>query len=119
MPRIPTAVHGVIDYAVGAGLIAMPELIGLTDDSAATNFTRSMGAAAISYSVCTDYELGAVKLIPMPTHLRIDTAWAATLALGPWIFGFGRRGLRYWLPHAVVAVVAAAIVSVSEPQPRS
>lgn len=108
----------MIDYAVGAGLIAAPEAIGFEKSQAASAFTRSMGAAAIAYSLCTDYELGALKIISMPVHLCVDSAWSAALALGPWLFGFGRRGPRYWLPHTLVALTAAMIIACSEISPR-
>lgn len=114
MAGIPTRVHGVIDYTVGASLIAAPETLGLADNWAASTFTRSMGAAAVAYSLCTDYELGLLKLISMPVHLRVDGAWAAALALGPWVLRFTRKGKRYWLPHALVAVSAVAILAASE-----
>ncbi len=116
MLRISTLVHGVIDYVVGAGLIAAPEAIGLTADAAATNFTRAMGGGAIGYALCTDYELGALKLIPMAAHLRVDSGWALGLALGPWVLGFARRGLRFWLPHAIVAATAGAVIALSRTQ---
>jgi hypothetical protein len=73
-----------------------------------------MGAAALAYSIFTDYELGAIKLIPMPVHLRIDWMWTACLAAGPWLLGFGRRGARYWLPYAAVSFAAAAVIATSK-----
>jgi|SRR5579884_114173 len=118
MPCIPTRAHGVIDYAVGSALLAAPELIGFADDGSAATFTRSMGAAAIAYSLVTDYELGAVKLLPMKVHLGIDLGWATALASVPWLAGFARRGIRSWLPHALVATAAVLIVANSETAPR-
>ena len=118
MPRIPTRIHGLIDYFVGAGLIAAPELIDFGAGGSASKFTRSMGAAAVAYSLLTDYELGAFKLLPMPAHLCVDCLWTSALALGPWVLRFGRRGTRFWLPHAAVALTAAAVIALSDPTPR-
>ncbi len=35
----------------------------------------------------TDFELGAVKAIPMPVHLMLDAASGALLAGAPWLRG--------------------------------
>ena len=114
MRHISTLVHGVIDYTVGAGLLGGPAMFNIDDHRSASRFTRAMGAAAIAYSICTDYELGLLKRISMPVHLRVDAVWAAALALGPWVFGFGRYGKRYWVPHTMVAVTAAAVIACSD-----
>src|SRR5947209_13161045 len=92
MRRIPTRIHGLIDYFVGAGLIAAPELIDFGADGSASKFTRSMGAAAVAYSLLTDYELGAFKLLPMQ-HT------CASIASGP--------ALSRWGPGCCVLVDAA------------
>jgi hypothetical protein len=61
----------------------------------------------------TDYEFGALKLVPMPAHLALDAAKGALLASSPWLFGFAEKGPRYWLPHVLMgtADVLAAMTS--------
>lgn len=109
---IPTSIHGVLDYlASGVNLLA-PSLLGLEDVLQAALAPRLVGAAGTAYSLLTDYELGAVKLLPMPTHLVMDAVKGAFLASSPWPFGFADKGTRYWLPHVVLGtsdvLVAAA-----------
>jgi hypothetical protein len=102
MRVISTKTHGAIDYMTGAALLAAPALLGISDEPAASRVLRGAGLAAAAYSLLTDYEFGLVRLIPMPAHLAMDAASGALLAASPWLFGFGGRGPRYRLPHAVV-----------------
>ena len=101
MRIIPTQVHGVLDYATGGALLSAPGLLGLGDVPASARVLRLAGGGATLYSVLTDYELGVVKLIPMPFHLALDAASGAFLASSPWLLGFAKEGPRYWLPHVV------------------
>ena len=50
----------------------------------------------------TDYELGVMRVIPLPIHLGIDIASGVLLALSPWLFGFADR--VFW-PHLVVGII--------------
>jgi hypothetical protein len=120
-PRlIPTKVHGVLDYVTGAVLLAAPELFRLKDVPASAAAPRAAGAAASVYSLLTDYELGAVRVIPMRVHLVLDALSGALLAASPWVLGYARAGRRYWAPHAAVGVaeIAAALVSRSDTAAR-
>jgi hypothetical protein len=51
----------------------------------------ALGKSAIVYSLCTNYELGAFHLIPMPAHLWLDLLSGIFLAASPWLFGFMKR----------------------------
>ncbi len=108
---IPTQVHGMLDYLTGSALLAAPGLLGIKDDPRAALTLRLAGGGATAYSLLTDYELGLVRLLPMPAHLALDAISGALLASSPWLFGFAERGTRYWLPHALVGaaeILAAA-----------
>jgi len=111
---IPTQAHGVLDYLTGSALLAAPGLLGIKDDPRATLTLRLAGAGATAYSLLTDYELGLMRLIPMPAHLALDALSGALLASSPWLLGFADRGTRYWLPHALVGateILAASTTS--------
>jgi hypothetical protein len=99
---IPTRTHGVLDYLMGALLIVAPYLLGFADGSAAQWVPQILGAGAIVYSLLTDYELGAVRVIPMPVHLLLDIGSGVLLAASPWLFGFADRVL--W-PHVILGVL--------------
>src|ERR687886_2946987 len=116
---IPTSVHGVLDYVTGSALLAAPELFGLKDVPPAALTPRLAGTGATAYSLLTDYELGAVRLLPMRVHLVLDAASGALLAAAPWAFGSARRGVRYWLPHAVVGTSEIFLAMTTRTEPES
>ena len=102
MRVIPTRVHGMLDYLVGALLIAAPWLFDFNRGGAETWVPVILGAGVILYSLFTDYELGAVRRIPMPTHLMLDLGGGVLLALSPWLFGFSDY---VWAPHLIVGLI--------------
>ncbi len=110
---IPTSVHGVIDYLAGGALYATPALLGLGDVPASARTLRLASGGAIASSLLTDYEVGVVKVVPIPVHLTLDIMSGALIAASPWLFGFAKNGTRYWLPHVLMGTVdvLAAITS--------
>ncbi len=111
MRIVSTKTHGVLDYLTGAALLAAPKALGLDDVPSSSRALKLAGGGATAYSLLTDYELGAAKLLPMPVHLALDAASGALLASSPWLFGFARYGGRYWLLHVFVGaqeILAAA-----------
>ncbi|HEX9950553.1 MAG TPA: hypothetical protein VGB53_02200 [Rubricoccaceae bacterium] len=116
MRFIPTRVHGVLDYLSGLLLIAAPWLFGFADGGAETAVPVALGAAVIVYSVFTDYELGLVRRLPMPTHLMLDLGGGLLLAASPWLFGFADGTATtdgVWVPHLVLGLfeVGAALMT--------
>ena len=99
---VPTTVHGAVDYATGAGLMAAPEALRLKDSAVDQLIPRVHGAVVTALSAVTDWELAPVRLVPVQAHLAADAVSGALLAAAPWLFGTGRRGTRHWLPHTVV-----------------
>ena len=91
MRFIPTQVHGVLDYLTAGVLIAAPSVLGFREHGMHTGLPRALGVGTIGYSLLTDYELGLVKIIPMPMHLTLDAANGALLAGSPWLFGFAEE----------------------------
>ena len=94
-------------------MLAAPGLLGIKDDPRAALTLRLAGGGATLYRLLTDYELGLVRLLPMPAHLALDAMSGALLASWPWLLGFADRGTRYWLPHLLMgtADVLAAIAT--------
>lgn len=112
---ISTKVHGYLDYAMGALLIAAPWLFGFAEGGAETWVPVILGAGTILYSLLTDYELGVTKGISMGTHLTLDLMGGLLLAVSPWIFGFADI---VYLPHLIlgIAEIGASLMTRRDPQ---
>jgi hypothetical protein len=112
--RLPTRIHGVLDYLLGALLIASPWLFGFADNAAARWVPVVLGAGVLLYSAFTDYELGVVKKLQMPAHLFLDALGGLLLAVSPWMLGFDER---VWMPHVVLGLIEAATAAVTNTVP--
>lgn len=111
---ISTKTHGIMDYLVGVVLIAAPFLFGFATGGAEMWVPIILGISAIVYSLMTDYEYGAANVIPMRTHLWLDTVSGIFLALSPWIFGFAGE---VFLPHLIVGIVEILAAAMTEKVP--
>jgi hypothetical protein len=103
MRFIPTTVHGAMDYLGGLLLILVP-LIWMGDDNvprAALGVPVGIGVLMLLQAMLTDYEWGAVRLIPVPMHLATDALVGLFLAASPWLFGFADF---IWWPHVVLGL---------------
>ena len=118
MRFIDTRTHGYTDYLVGIILILAPYLFGFADGSAAQWVPQILGLGAIVYSLLTDYELGAMRVIPMPVHLGLDFASGLLLLASPWLFGFADR--IAW-PHVLFGLIeiGASLTTQTRPHARA
>ena len=114
MRFIETKTHGYLDYILGALLILAPWLFGFADGGAETWIPVILGAGAIVYSLMTDYELGASKMLSMRTHLNLDLVSGIFLAISPWLFGFADL---VYLPHLLLGIfeIGAALMTKLHP----
>ena len=84
---IPRLVHGLIEYAAGALLIASSFLFGF-EDAAATAVSIVIGVVAIIMAASTEGPSSLVNSIPVAVHVLLDYALAAVLIAAPFLFGF-------------------------------
>lgn len=112
--RLPTRVHGMLDYLLGALLIGAPWLFGFAAGGAATWVPVVLGAGVLLYSGFTDYELGVVKKLQMPAHLLLDALGGLLLAVSPWMFGFDEL---VWAPHVALGLVEVATAAITNTVP--
>ena len=122
MRFIPTGIHGVMDYLMAIVLIGVPFVVGfapgyttgLAVDNAATYVPVVLGFGLIIYSLCTNYEVGILRVIPMRGHLALDALSGAFLAASPWIFGFADF---VFVPHMVLGGIEIAAALLTDPEP--
>ena len=112
--RLPTRIHGMLDYALGALLIAAPWVLGFAAGGAETWVPVALGVGVLGYSLFTDYELGVVKRIQVPVHLWLDAIGGVFLAVSPWLFGFDGD---VWIPHVALGVLELLTAAVTETIP--
>lgn len=110
---IPPRIHGVLDYLVGALLIALPWLFGVDGGGGRTLIPVLLGAGTIVYSLFTDYQLGLVRRIPLRVHLGLDAAAGLFLIAAPFLFSFARDVMDPYLAIGVLEVVAAVATDTS------
>mgnify|MGYP001199861222 FL=1 len=114
MRFVPTRIHGILDYVIGIILIISPWLLGFSRVAAAQWVAIVLGIILILYSLFTDYEVGLVRTIPMPTHLVLDIIGGIILAISPWLFAFAAL---VWVPHLVIGLIEIVLSLVTERVP--
>ena len=120
MKVLPTYVHGIFDYIGGVALLAAPNLFGFADvGGAAVWIPRILGIVVLLQSICTRYELGLVKMLPMKMHLMNDYVASIFLAASPWLFGFANGPSNQWMPHLVVGILVFVATLMTQSEPRS
>lgn len=110
MKLISRRTHGILDYIVGVLLILAPALFGFGYEGAAAGVPVTLGIAALIYSLCTNYELGVIRVIPFPVHLGLDVVSGILLAVSPWLFGFADF---VWGPHVMVGLIELGAVMIT------
>lgn len=111
---IDTKTHGIMDYLMGIVLIAAPFLLGFADGGAAMWVPIILGASALVYSLMTNYELGFVRVLPMPVHLALDAMSGVLLAISPWLFGFSEQ---VWIPHVLFGLLELGAAAMTQRSP--
>ncbi|MDB5477936.1 MAG: hypothetical protein JWM96_431 [Alphaproteobacteria bacterium] len=103
---IPSRIHAIIDYIVGAALIAAPWVLGFAaeaDTNSASAYATwtavGVGVLLLCMSLITKYEYSLAKIVAFPTHLVMDMVAGLFLALSPWLFNFADF---VYMPHVIV-----------------
>ncbi len=84
---ISPGVHGILDYVLGAILIAAPFVLGFDSDTATTVCVVA-GIAELGVAMATAWSRGIIKLIPPAVHGVIDYIFVVALIAAPFLFGF-------------------------------
>ena len=107
--------HGIIDYAYGAIVAALPEMVGFKEEENATKLCRVIAGGALAYSLLTKAEWGAAKVIPFKTHLLIDSTTSVFALAAPWLLGFAQHK-RARNSVLLVGLAGLAASLLTEPQ---
>ena len=86
---IPLFVHGVLDYLLGALLIAAPFLFGFSDVGSATALAVIAGVFVLLSGASTDgLRTSLVKVLPLGAHIVLDYLLGALFIAAPFLFAF-------------------------------
>ncbi|MEL7480625.1 MAG: hypothetical protein AAGJ29_03615 [Pseudomonadota bacterium] len=113
MKFIPATLHGFLDYAVAATLVAGPVLLGF--QGPALMLAAAGGIGLFLYSLITDYSTSVQKILPFWLHLVIDFVAALVLIAAPYLFGFTGIEKLFYL---VIGISVAAVVIVTNTDTR-
>lgn len=120
MRVIPAFVHGIFDYVGGIVLLAAPNIFGFADGpTAAVMVPRVIGVIVLLQSICTRYEVGLIKVLPMRVHLMNDYIASLFLAVSPWLFGFHNGASNQWMPHLIVGIAVFVLSLMTRTDSRS
>ena len=114
MRFIPTQVHGILDYASGSVQIIAPWLLGAGASRLEQRLPAALGVGILVYSALTAYELGVLRVIPMPVHLQLDVLGAAILLAAPWLFGFSSKAK---VAYTAIGLFESAVILTSQSTP--
>jgi len=84
---LPAFVHGVLDYVMGALLIAAPFVLSFTAD-AATAAAVAAGVILLVVAASTQLPTGIVHSVPPALHAIVDYVVALALVVAPFALGF-------------------------------
>ena len=88
---LPAPIHGLLDYLIGAVLVAAPFVLGF-DGAAQTAAAVLLGVALLIVAASTALPTGLVHSIPRALHALLDYAIALALIAAPFVLGFSDDG---------------------------
>ncbi|MCJ8520667.1 ABC-type antimicrobial peptide transport system permease subunit [Pseudorhizobium tarimense] len=107
MRFVPTLIHGIADYTVGAGMILLAFITGA--NGAGFYAFLLLGLFAIVYALATDYELGWKPMLTMPAHLAFDAGFAVVMLALPLLFSL--PAVLVWASIAIAFMAAMLLAT--------
>ena len=104
MGMMSTKTHGILDFLSAGFLFMLPRAMRWR--GRVGTLLTAMSFMTVAYSLLTRYEFGIVKVLPMKTHLIIDTASGIMLMFAP-------KALRIRNPLVITALVGSGLFEVA------
>ena len=98
-------VHGMLDYAIGAGLLFLPAAIGL--NKKAVRSYQAIGTAILSVNSLTDTSTGIKRVLTMKSHQKADASLLASVMLSTLTPTF-RKERKEMIFHAAFLAITTA-----------
>ncbi|MGZ3900992.1 MAG: SPW repeat domain-containing protein, partial [Bacteroidia bacterium] len=113
---IQTKIHGTFDYLIGIALVLSAFAFDFANFGTAQSIPVIIGISLIVYSVFTNYELGAVAVLEVRSHLIFDFIAGFFLLSSPWLYDFSDY---VFLPHVMFGLTMMGVALFSETGIRS
>src|SRR5690349_11352658 len=84
---IPAFIHGILEYALGALLVAAPFIFAF-DSGGAKAVSIVAGVLILIFAASSALTTGLIKSIPVQAHVVLDYILAGLLIASPFIFSF-------------------------------
>ena len=112
---ISTKLLGVLDYTTAIIIGASPWLFGYSNISAAALFIPIfLGAMQLIMSIFSNYELGFMKVFPMPMHSFLNGFVGFWLLVSPFLYGF--YTIVFW-PQVILGILLFVMAIFVKPSP--
>lgn len=105
MQFITSKVHGILDYVVGFALFVSPWVFGFEDNIVARWVAIVCALTIVAYSLITNYELGAWRIVNFNVHRWFDIFIGAVLVVAPWFFGFSEETRWPFVAFGLLGIV--------------
>jgi hypothetical protein len=102
---VPRVVYGLLQYVLGAFLVAAPFLFSY-QSGAAEAASIASGLVVLTLAATSDGPTGLSKVVPLAASLVFDLALVAFFVAAPFLFGFSHEGS----PTAVFLVVGVVLL---------
>jgi hypothetical protein len=109
---ISTRAHGMIDYSWAAAANSLS--MRVAEANATARLLRTAAGAATANALVTNYEYGAMRLLPMRSHLAVDIALCGALLVSPFFLPASER--RYAIVPALFGIAGLAAALLTRPR---
>ena len=103
-------VHGILDFVVVIAFALAPTVLGFAGTPRTLCYVLAALHAAMT--LLTAFPLGAIKIIPFPTHGVIELVAAVFIILAPFLLGF-TDGLdaKYFYVGAGITILVVVLLT--------
>ena len=103
-------VHGILDFVVVIAFALAPTVLGFAGTPRTLCYVLAVVHAAMT--LLTAFPLGAIKIIPFPTHGVIELVAAVFIILAPFLLGF-TDGLdaKYFYVGAGITILVVVLLT--------
>lgn len=109
MRFISTKVHALFDCVIGSLLIISYWLYDFHTPELNARLSIALGIIILIMTILSDYEIGIIKIMPMPLHLTIDIIIGGFLLFFTWVHKFNHSNEKLLLTFGTFLIILGLI----------